>query len=281
MNHIFAIAFNGISIIPTILLNLIAAITILKSSQLKSKPCYFIILVQSVIDLVVGVLGIPLFMLYLTAGVGGNSSCHAAIVGIKSTLIPYVLSSITLFAATLERYIAILHPYDYTNWVTKKRLLKYTGCGVAFAITAAFVSIRNNKLFEICSIAIKTFSFIFTVFAYTRIYLVVRKLARSPNQLHNAGAAENITKTKVLLQQIKQAKSCFFVVICFCVLVFLPPAIVVPLFAIVGKFERLAIGIWVVTIGLANSSVNSVIYFWTKKLLRREAVKKLKDISLC
>ena len=117
MNHIFAIAFNGISIVPTILLNVIAAITILKSSQLKSKPYYFIILVQSVIDLVVGVLGIPLFILFLATGIGKNSNCHGAILGLKLTLIPFIISTITLSVATLERYIAILHPYVYTNWV--------------------------------------------------------------------------------------------------------------------------------------------------------------------
>ena len=41
INQISAIAFNGILIIPTILLNAIAIITILKSSQLKKKYILF------------------------------------------------------------------------------------------------------------------------------------------------------------------------------------------------------------------------------------------------
>jgi hypothetical protein len=44
--------------IHTVLLNAVAMITILKSSQLKSKPCYFIILVQSINDLAVGIVSI-------------------------------------------------------------------------------------------------------------------------------------------------------------------------------------------------------------------------------
>ena len=281
MNHIFAVAFNAILTIPTILLNAIAAITILKSSQLNNKPCYFIILVQSVIDLAVGVLGIPSFIVFLAGGMGGNSNCLVAILAVKSSVIPYGISTITLSAATLERYIAILHPYVYTSWVTKKRLLIYTVCGVALTLSAIVLSLRNNRLFEIFATVIVTVHFIFTAFAYTRIFLIVKKLVRSSKKLHDAGAAKNLSKMKLLLQEIKQAKSCFLVVICFCALVFLPPAIAVPLFASLDKFDRLAIAVWVGTLGLVNSSANSVIYFWTKKLLRREAVKKLNRISLC
>ncbi len=41
IGHIFAIAVNGILIIPTILLNAIPIITIFRSSQLNRKPCFF------------------------------------------------------------------------------------------------------------------------------------------------------------------------------------------------------------------------------------------------
>ena len=53
--HIFAITFNSIVIIPRLLLNAVAVITILKSQPLRNKPCYFIILLQSMLDLAVGI----------------------------------------------------------------------------------------------------------------------------------------------------------------------------------------------------------------------------------
>jgi hypothetical protein len=74
VSHTLAACVNRIFIIPTILLNAISIITIFKSSQLNSKPCYFIILVQSVIDLAVGVLGIPLFLVFLVQGLTGTSN---------------------------------------------------------------------------------------------------------------------------------------------------------------------------------------------------------------
>jgi hypothetical protein len=67
-------------------------------------------------------------------------------------------------------------------------------------------------------------------FVYTRIYLVVRKLAQSQNKSHGAVSKGNLTRMKLFLREIKQAKSCFIVVICFCVLGFLPPTIAVPFF---------------------------------------------------
>ena len=88
INHIFAIALNGILIIPTILLNAVPIITILKSSQLNSKPCYFIILIQSVHDLAVGIFGMPLFLVYLASGIGGNSNCIAATLAFRAMTLP-------------------------------------------------------------------------------------------------------------------------------------------------------------------------------------------------
>ena len=280
INHIFVITFNGILIIPTILLNAIAIITIFKSSQLKSKCCYFIILVQSVIDMLVGVLGIPLFIVYLSSAVGGNRNCLAANFAYRSIALPIGVSTITLAAMTLERYIAILHPYSYNNKITKKRLLICVGSGVLFAISGIILAFTNMRQFAFCAAALQSLIFIFTAYSSIKIYSVVKNLSRSPNKPHDVTAEANITRKKVILQQIKHAKSCFIVVICFGLLCFLPIAIAVPFYNNVDILKWEAIKVWVVTLGLLNSSVNSVIFFWTKKVLRNEAYKTL-NIKLC
>ena len=280
INHIFAITFNGILIIPTILLNAVAIKTILKSSQLKSKPCYFIILVQSMIDLAVGVFGIPLFIFFLGGGIHGISDCIAANLALRSTTLPIGISSITLSALTAERYIAILHPYAYSTQVTKKRLLIYIGVGVVVPISMTILSFRYRTLFHIGATIIETLIFLSTAFAYKRICSVVKKLARSPNRPHDPAGEENLTRMKLFFREIKQAKCCFMVVICFGVLCILPVATVVPFFGSLDKFEVLATSIWVITLGLCNSSANSVIFFWTKTMLRKEAIKMLNTMYL-
>ena len=277
INHIFAIAVNGILIIPTILLNAIPIITILKSSQLNSKPCYFIILIQSVIDLAVGVLGIPLFLVYLASGIGGNSNCVLATLAFRAMTFPMGLSTYTVSALTLERYIAILHPYAYKAQVTKKRLFIYVCIGAVVMFSLTIFSFHTGRRYG--AIAVQILIFIFMAFAYTRIYLVVKKLARSENRPHDA-TAENLTKMKLFLREIKQAKSCFIVVICFGLLCFLPTAIAFPIFRSFGKYDLLGISVWVYTLFLLNSSVNSFIFFWTKTMLGKEAAKLWKTMCL-
>ena len=149
ISHVCIVAFNGILIIPTILLNAVAIITILKSSQLKSKPCYFIIFLQSLVDLAVGVLAIPLFIFYLATGLRGVSNCVAAILAIRIILIPMTLSAITLSAMTMDRYIAILNPYAYSNLVTKKRMQAYVVSRVVMTFALFILSLIVPQASEI------------------------------------------------------------------------------------------------------------------------------------
>ena len=107
--YIIVLVFNAILIIPTILLNVVSIITILKSSHLSSKPCYFVILVQSVIDSAVGFFGIPSFLVYTLGKIGLHSNCGVLLLGYLTTIVMVNISMIVLLAMTLERYIAVLH----------------------------------------------------------------------------------------------------------------------------------------------------------------------------
>ena len=189
-----------------------------------------------------------------------------------------MLSWVTLSALTLERYIAILHPYSYKTQVTKKKLLIYVGCGAVLPISLFFLFLHNPKFYHICVAAFLVLIFVCTAFAYTRIYLVVRKLSHSPNRPHDAASVENTTKMKVFLQNFKYAKSCFMIVVCFGVLCFLPGAITLFFLPNLKLYEREAVLFWVSTLSMLNSSVNSVIFFWTKTMLRNEAVKTLNNM---
>jgi hypothetical protein len=279
INYILSITFNGILLLPTVLLNAVAILTILRSSQLNSKPCYFIILVQSVIDLAVGIFSIPLLIFFLASGIGGTTNCVAVTFAFKSILLPAMISSINLSAMTMERYVAILHPFAYSTKVTKKRLMIFVACGSVVAISLFVLFFYEHRLYHICGTILAMLVFAFTAFAYSKIYLVVRKLSRSPNRPHDPTAGENTTKLKVFLGEIKHAKSCFMVVVCFGVLCFLPGAIMLPLFPTHEIFERHAILAWIFTFSILNSSANSIIFFWTKNMLRREAVKSLNIIK--
>ena len=278
LNHVSGIVVSSILIIPTVLLNAIAIKTILRSSQLNSKPCYFIILLQSVIDLAVGVLGIPLFIFFLASGIGGFSNCFVSTLALQLTFLPVSVSGVTINVITLQRYLAILHPHFHRTKVTKKRLLIFEAFGCVGVIIFIFFFRTAKNTARAVGIMLV---FLFNAFAYTKIYLVVRKAARSQKQLQDLASDQKFTRLILFLQNIKQAKSSFMVVICFFILIFLPAAIAGPFYANADKFERLAIIIWINVLLQSNSSVNSVIFFWAHPLLKKDALKMLKNMSLC
>ena len=282
LNPFALLVINVILIFPTILLNAVSIVTIARSSQLKNKLCYVIILMQSVTDLVVGVLGIPLFIIFLLAGMGSLSNCLLSTSAYRSLVLPIGISMLTLSALTLERYIAILHPYAYGTVVTRKRILLYVCPSIMAMFLVNILSLAVDGLIKPFTIVVATTFFAFTTFVYARIYMVVRKLAREGFQkiVQDSPEMNNLTRKKVLFSEIKQAKNCFMVVVCFLLLYFLPILVTFSLAGNVNEYELQAIQNLATTLGIANSSINSVIFFWTKTMLRKEAMKTMTAICL-
>ncbi len=190
-------------------------ITIRKSSQLRSKVCYFVILLQSVVDLGVGVLGIPFFIYYLISPFLHTTNCILIIVALRTTLSTSGLSMITMSAMTIERYIGVLHPYYYETNVTKKRILIYVCASSLVLCSVVAYSFRDRTIFRIILTGSISLFLLFAGFVYTRIYLVIRKLIRSERRpAYESDGSQNVVK-KQTIRESRHARSCFLVVICF------------------------------------------------------------------
>ena len=76
-NRVIELAFMSMLLILTVSLNAISVLTILKCHQLKSKVCYFLILIQSSTDLTVGLImiSIPINIFILAKHVVGIGQC--------------------------------------------------------------------------------------------------------------------------------------------------------------------------------------------------------------
>ena len=274
INQIFMIILNGILMFSTVLLNGIAVATVAKS-HLRSKVCYFLILVQSAIDFSVGLITIPLFIAYLVSPFVAVEICPVNAVMTQTYFLPCVLSVITLSAMTMERYISVLYPYSYHSFVTKKRILAYVGgCGTVAVLVMA-LSFLIRTLLKILFAGALVLFFIFTAFAYTRIYLVVRRLSRPRNMLENE-QIQDIGRWKAFQRQVKHAKSCFLVVVCF--FIFLLPISIPPTIFNFSPINKMVEQSWSMTFLILNSSINSIIFYWTKSVLRKEAIKLLNSI---
>ena len=272
LNQIAILVMNGILIFSTISLNGISVITIRKSSQLRSKICYFIILLQSIIDLSVGVLTIPLFIYYLIVPFLNTANCTLLIFAVRTLFLPIGLSISTLSAMTLERYIGVLHPFQYKTKVTKKRILIYVcGHGLIFISVIAH-SFRSPAMVVIYTRGWVCVHFALTAFVYSRIYLVIRKLIRSEKR--PVGESDGSQVRKQIIRESRRARSCFLVILCFFLL--LLPVVFSRLAFTVGTVDYVVYYNWSLTMIFLNSSINSVIFFWTKTLLRKEALKTLK-----
>ena len=188
-------------------------------------------------------LGIPLFIYYLSSSIGGISNCFAASLARRLMHAPIEGSSITVTAMTLERYIAILHPFSYKTQVTKNRLLKFVSGIVTVEFLVIILSFKSRWFLQIYIILKVTLVFFITAFVYTRIYLVVKKLARAQKKQNDAAAVMNLTKRKLFFQEIRQARSCFIVVVCFFALSFLPPIVSILFLTSINAYKALAIRI--------------------------------------
>ncbi len=249
--------------LSTIFLNGVSVITMRKSSQLKSQVCYFMVLVQSIVDLGVGVLSIPLFIYCLLSPFLDSVDCIFIILAFGSTQIPCGLSIITLSAMTIERYIAVLHPYTYQTKVTKKRILIFV-CGGGIVLSALFAaSARDRGIFRTFSVVAIPRFFFLTAFVYTRIYFAMRKLVRSEQRPACESNVDENSRKRKLVRECRHAKSCFLVVICFGIFL-LPVTALSPAFFKIDSIEYKEYVLWCYTSVILNSSVNSVIFFWTK-----------------
>ena len=246
---------------------------------------------QSVADLTVGILGIPIFLVFLLSGMGKISNCIVAVLAYRSSVLSIGMSFVTLAVLTMDRYIAILQPYSYNTRVTRRKIVIFLCLGFMTALTVTIASLSLNGLIRAVSFLVASLSIASTAFVYVRIYLVVRKAVQSDNRIQDTISeststqdtisGSNSTKNKMFFREVKQAKSCFVVVMCFFLLCFLPVLVTFSLATDLGRYELLIVQNWATTLELSNSSVNSVIFFWTKRMLRKEALKMLNGFCPC
>ncbi len=276
VNQIVVCSFNDVLILPTILLNSVAIATISKCRQLNEKLTYFLVLVQSVVDLLVAIVGMPLFIFVLVGDIKGDANCAVNSVIIHAPHLIAGYSLITLSALNFERYMGIFHPFIHRTKLTKKKLLFHVAHScVSHTVTVLMFYLFMNVRRLVIAIVIPVF-LVETTYVYVRIFLVARKRPAQNGQPNGAAGRRNESTTetkKNYLREIKLAKSCFMIVFLF-IFTFLPLSILYIWFADQMPPTKFRIvQSWCLTVAMLNSSLNSVIFFWTRPVLRTEAKK--------
>ena len=112
-------------------------------------------------------------------------------IAFRINLLPVGLSAITLTGLTLGKYFVIIHPYSYTSEVTKERLLIFIITCFAVEFSVLTLSLKIQQILPVYAVVKRTLVFLFIAFAYTRIYLVVKRYLA-----HNASHKIPLQRTR-------------------------------------------------------------------------------------
>ena len=274
VNAVLLCAVNVIFTFVGIFLNSIVIISLL-NSQLRRKLCYFTILVLASFDLAVVVVFHPLII------VETIFSCVFTRFT-DSTNVPYhkllsLFSLTALLTMTLERYLALMHPFYHAKFVTRSKLIAVF---VLFQLPIGIYSMARfgnsdeyiQQAFSLSLIGIV----LFVIFCLNyKIFYIVRTIRnRAIVLVGNLNGSEQknseIKKSKATLRKVSTcllAVACLLV--CYC------PTIVRFGLALTGaqadwSDETLRIvHLWAKTFITLNSSLNCLIFFYRNSALRR------------
>ena len=273
---ISACSFIMLLMIPTILLNGLSVFAIKKCSQLKEKIPYFLIMVQSIADLAVGFITIPLMSYVCMTQVLGKADCLTQRILINIATFPASMSIICLTAMTVDRYLSVVYPLKHRTKVTKRKISNFIVYGNMFIFAIIALSVLKTEILVAFHSVYLFLFLVLAVFMYTKIFIAIKTRKRPGNVGNNI--AQNNQNERNILQQIKLVKSCFLAVACF-LLCFLASAS----FLIFQPYSEdtpnsVLFKMWTGTASFLNASLNSIIFFWTRPLLRTEAMKLLKKM---
>lgn len=270
MNHFMLCIVNSIVIFPTLFLNCISALTILKNPKLKEKASFFLIGVQSIVDATIGVLVLPSLVYMIGSEIYGSPNCLAHFLVLKATYFFTALSVLTLCAMTFERYMGIFRPLSHRASVTNTRLLTGIGAGTSWPVISLTASLFCPRFYRISSsIGISLFLPL-VVYVYSKIWISMKARRRAiARGVYGATQASDLNERQKMEKETKLAKSCFLVVVCS--IVCLLPMSLNSVYQNFDIFRYRVAYLWSLTFIMLNSIMNSLIFFWRNPLLVKSA----------
>lgn len=275
------IVFNGCLCYSTTVLN-IATIYALRKTVLTPKPLRILILNLAVSDLIVGLLGQPLYIAYLA---GARFKVPDSTTFIVSSLIwniLYLSSFCSILALHVDRFAAIHIPLRYNDLVTCKRTAIVVIAIWLFNILLVSFSVLLTPP-RISLIIVDTmilFCLLTSTWSSYKNYLTIRRhrmeIQAQVQQVAQNSSVENLARLR------KSTHSALWIYLVFCVC-YLPNVFIEIVDAVYGYGSASIVihtlNIYLVTLMFLNSSLNPVIYCWKMRHIRRTMFGILQNIS--
>ena len=272
VSHLVCFVFNIIQIACTLILNYLAIHAFYKSSQLRRKTTLFIVMVLSVNDFAIGLIVQPLFLCRLGSEIFGNGSCFTLILCMSFLDILLGFSMMTLLVLNFEIYLSIIHPIYHKTKITNRRIFYALGfLWFLLSIRSYLFQYHLNKKTKNILVVVLV---LFMIFAM--VYMHSRILITALNRRRIHPEASNNCRGNKLLRGVKEAKSCLLVVF-FTTCCYLPSAISKGLSS-ASAFKVIIFYTWSTTFFLTASVLNSIVFYWRNKILRREATNVIQKL---
>ena len=273
-NVVFLCIINIIFIVAGIFLNSVVIISLWRSSQLRKKPCYFMILVLSCYDVAVVTISHPFLIVSTIYFSQGEIDKIREDTRNNITLVLYASSMSALFTLNVERFLALTCPFLHQASVTKTRLLCFQAFWTVIIIGISPLTYLNlETILDIFAcVFISSLLFLF-IYSNYKIFIIA-KSKRADKRVAPTTAMDKNRKTRILnlksISTCSLAVGCFFC--CFCTHI---------IYSVLRLASRkslsdtqfLSFFLWSSTFISLNSTFNCVIFFWRNSILRREGMK--------
>jgi hypothetical protein len=270
IGDVILMLINVILAASTISLNSITILAYWKSTQLRKKSSYFLIMLLSITDLWTGMLGNAGSVLKAVRILEGDVDC---LLFMLLRLVSYSfagMSLMTSFLLNAERYLSIVHPFFHRRAVTKSNL-----CLAAAILWCVAILTVNSRVVVNRAATLLTSTFILSIVAvcvyfYLAIFLANRrackKCGRSTSEDRNS--AGKIAK----IQDMKLARSCT-IVVASAIVCFVPFAVSDPVVS--HSYLKYFLRNAACTLAFSSATLNSLVFFWQNRVLRNEARRAL------
>ena len=188
---------NGVLSFLAVSTNVLVVATILKYRELRSNS-NILTLFLALIDLMVGLIVQPSFIVFIAAKLQMHFNCAALMSYMFAEIFCVGLSLLTLSVVTFERYIAIFHPFWYVSNVSKPKLLCVTGtvwvAWTIFNIVCRALRVKNDEFFAPFGSSVIGLALVLNIILYFKIFEVIRHHKRQIRNLQVAKASVNAQK---------------------------------------------------------------------------------------
>lgn len=200
---VFTCVFIGLVCPCAIAANVMVFLGILRKSDLRNVYSTAILFLTTS-DLLTALITMPTFLVYQGSKLTKpekDFSCVPFVLYVFTTFLFTGLSVVTIILITLERYVAIFHPYKYRNYITKRRIA--VTISVVWILWTVFITLARLSpkagagMYSAVAAAMLIPCILLTFFVYCKVYVLTRRVRLSiGHELSGPRNAEDIQETK-------------------------------------------------------------------------------------